>query len=90
MKIKVDDLNHNFFTIDDEKLNEHKAMIDNILKGARYFIIKSNNHENVSLSKAKVCFVLFFLFFFVRLLFSMFVCVVSLLQRTLKKADTSD
>lgn len=36
-----------------DKLAEHKLMIDNILKGARYFIIKSNNYENVSLSKAK-------------------------------------
>uniref|UniRef100_A0A7M5X6Z6 YTH domain-containing protein n=1 Tax=Clytia hemisphaerica TaxID=252671 RepID=A0A7M5X6Z6_9CNID len=34
----------------DEK---HKELVDQMLKGARYFIIKSNNYENVSLSKAK-------------------------------------
>lgn len=31
----------------------HKEFIDSLLKGARYFIVKSNNHENVTLSKAK-------------------------------------
>jgi len=36
-----------------EKVQEHKDFIDEMLKGARYFIIKSNNYENVSLSKAK-------------------------------------
>ena len=33
--------------------NNQKAL-EEFLKGSRYFIIKSNNHENVSLSKAKV------------------------------------
>lgn len=33
--------------------NNLKAL-EEFLKGSRYFIIKSNNHENVSLSKAKV------------------------------------
>lgn len=39
---------------DTNKLERHKEFIDTMLKGARYFIIKSNNHENVTLSKAKV------------------------------------
>lgn len=34
-------------------VEEHKDFINGLLKGARYFIVKSNNHENVTLSKAK-------------------------------------
>ncbi|XP_057298801.1 YTH domain-containing protein 1-like [Hydractinia symbiolongicarpus] len=43
----TDDQEHN------EALQQHKEFVDSLLKGARYFIVKSNNHENVTLSKAK-------------------------------------
>ena len=33
---------------------ENQKALDEFLKGSRYFIIKSNNYENVALSKAKV------------------------------------
>jgi len=36
-----------------DDIQNHKDFIDSLLKGARYFIVKSNNHENVTLSKAK-------------------------------------
>ena len=32
-----------------------RLKLDNFFEGARYFVMKSNNHENVALSKAKVC-----------------------------------
>ncbi|XP_065640772.1 YTH domain-containing protein 1 isoform X1 [Hydra vulgaris] len=38
---------------EEDNVQAHKSFIDSMLKGARYFIIKSNNHENVTLSKAK-------------------------------------
>lgn len=36
-------------------LIDQTSKLKYILREARYFLIKSNNHENVSLAKAKVC-----------------------------------
>ena len=33
---------------------DNQKALDECLKSAKYFIIKSNNYENVALSKAKV------------------------------------
>jgi hypothetical protein len=38
-----------------DKVQKEKPNIDEYLMDARFFIMKSSNHENVSLSKAKVC-----------------------------------
>ena len=38
-----------------DKVKKEKPNIDEYLTNARFFIMKSSNHENVSLSKAKVC-----------------------------------
>lgn len=40
-------------------LIDQTSKLKYVLREARYFLIKSNNHENVSLAKAKVC-VLYF------------------------------
>ena len=37
-----------------DKVGNEKPNIDRYLEDARFFIMKSSNHENVSLSKAKV------------------------------------
>ena len=39
---------------------DNQRALDEFLRGSRYFIIKSNNYENVALSKAKVCAFLLF------------------------------
>lgn len=38
-----------------DKVAKEKPNIDEFLINARFFIMKSSNYENVSLSKAKVC-----------------------------------
>lgn len=40
-------------------LLDQTSKLKYVLREARYFLIKSNNHENVSLAKAKVCFLAF-------------------------------
>lgn len=35
--------------------SDQTSKLKYILQDARFFLIKSNNHENVSLAKAKVC-----------------------------------
>lgn len=47
-------LNFYILEVEADLIQNHKDFIDSLLKGARYFIVKSNNHENVTLSKAKV------------------------------------
>lgn len=37
---------------------KNKINVDDFFEEARYFVMKSNNHENVALSKAKVCLLL--------------------------------
>ena len=43
-----------------DKVEKEKPNIDEFLMDARFFIMKSSNHENVSLSKAKVCLLKFY------------------------------
>ena len=42
---------------------KNKINVDDFFEEARYFVMKSNNHENVALSKAKVCVLLEAVFF---------------------------
>lgn len=43
-------------------LIDQTSKLKYVLREARYFLIKSNNHENVSLAKAKVCILSHFFF----------------------------
>ena len=40
--------------VDKASKQKNKINVDDFFEEARYFVMKSNNHENVALSKAKV------------------------------------